>query len=1140
MRLLREAADRAVGGEGGVVFLYGEAGIGKTRLTRELGAYARLRGMQVLYGRCPALFRMDGVPPYVLWSEVIKDYLHFCTPDQLYKVIGLYPGELFKLVPEIKQKFLVLSESLPISPESGRDRLFEAVSQFVTNISREAPLLVILDDLQGTHPSSLLLLHYLARGVQKSPLLLLGAYRSGEVDAKHPLTPVLTDLNREGLAQSILLKRMSPSDASEMIKSILEQDDVPDGFCKMVYEKTRGNPFFAEEVIKSLKEEEVIYRENNVWKIRDVSRIELPETIKSVIKTRISRLDDESLKVLTMASIIGNDFTFDALRAVIGFDEGNLRKVLDQLLKAGLLKHRVVLGEDVCSFADIIMRDVVYEEVGTFERKKLHSSVAATLEKAYAGRIDEHFGELAYHFLEGGDNDESLGYLLKAGDKAAEIYANAEAASYFQSALRLLEQREGESQEKGRVLERLGDVKKLTGEYDDCLKHWNDALQLCGQLDEKEKASRLHCKMANVLWDKKGEEEKAKEHHDRALKILEAMPESVELASVYEDVAHMYYRTGDMAKATAWAEKALGLAEKLNAYDVVASSYASLGTALAYSGEPKRAVEFLEKGQKIALDHGYMETALRTYNNIPLALTSEENQKCLECYEKGLELAKKVGDVYNQSLLGFNLAGMYFNMGNIDKAVLMSNETVELDRKTGNIFHLYASTSALGFAYQVIGEMDRSEQCFKEASRVSRQLNDFQAIAGGYDYLGLSHFEKGDYVRAKEFFEKLNHTLETAGDKYSQANASQYLIWTYIELGETEKAKSLTDNVFEFVLQVKNKDLIASLTALKAMLLGREKKWEESINCFESSLQEFEALKARRWGPYFFAKMGLYEYARVYLDRNQEGDREKAGKLLSQALELFQKMGAKRDIERVEAGIAFIETGKEVSKPKPIEHVSTGYADLDKLLYGGIPSSYAVALASPSCDERDLLIKSFLEMGAKKGEVTFYVTMDPSLAKPLIDQFPSAFYFFVCNPQADAILKALPNIFKLNGVENLTDISIALTSAIRKLDPSLKSPRRICIGLISDVLLQHHAVQTRRWLTALMTELKSAGFTTLGVIDPRMHPSEELYAILGLFDGEINLYEKETEKGLEKYLKIKKMSNQRYQEKELPLKREQP
>jgi predicted ATPase len=118
MRLLREATDRAVRGEGGVVFLCGEAGIGKTRLTKELGAYARLLGMQVLYGRCPALFRMDGVPPYVLWIEVIKDYLHSCAPEQLYKVIGLYPGELFKLVPEIQQKLRgVISESLPISPK---------------------------------------------------------------------------------------------------------------------------------------------------------------------------------------------------------------------------------------------------------------------------------------------------------------------------------------------------------------------------------------------------------------------------------------------------------------------------------------------------------------------------------------------------------------------------------------------------------------------------------------------------------------------------------------------------------------------------------------------------------------------------------------------------------------------------------------------------------------------------------------------------------------------------------------------------------------------------------------------------------------------------------------------------------------
>jgi tetratricopeptide (TPR) repeat protein len=839
-----------------------------------------------------------------------------------------------------------------------------------------------------------------------------------------------------------------------------------------------------------------------------------------------------------MASFIGNDFSFEALSAVTDIGENELLEVMENMLKTGLVKERAIRGKDVYSFVDIMVRDVVHEEISHLRRKKLHNVVGCALEKTYAQKTDEHLGELAYHFLEGGNHNKALEYLLKAGEKAIQVHANTEAVSHLKSALTLLEDKEGELGTKGRVLEMLGDAENLIGEYENCMKHWDDAFQLWSRLDEEEGASRLNRKMANVLWDKKGDTEKAKEHHDKALKILETQPESVELASLYEDIAHMYYRTGDMAIAFSWAQKAIELAKKLNAYDIVASSHVTLGTVLVYKGDPKKAIECLERGLKIALKQGYVETALRAYNNIALGLSTEENEKCLECYEKGLELAKKVGDIYNQSLLGFNLAGMHFNMGNIDQAVIMANETVALDRKTGNKFHLYTSANALGFAYQILGELDKSEQYFKEAQNISKQLDDFQSITGGYDYLGLSHFDKGDYVKAKEFFEKLNQTLEKAGDKFSEANASQYLIWTYIELGETEKAKNLIDRMYEFALQVKNNDLVAALDALKAMLLRNERKWEESIEQFERSLHEFEVLKAKRWNPYFFARMALFEHAQAYLERNQGGDREKAHNLLNQALEIFQKMGAKRDIEQVEARLIYIETGQVVSEPKPISHAATGYADLDKLLYGGIPPNYAVALTSPSCDERDLLIRSFLETGAKKGEVTFYVTINPGLARLLAENYQPNFYLFICNPQADAIVKDLPNAFKLKGVENLTDISIALTTAIRKLDPSLKGPRRACISLISDILLQHHAVQTRRWLAGLIPELQSEAFTTLAIMDPEMHPPQEVRAVLDLFDGEINIHEKETDKGLEKFLKIKKMSNQKYSDNELLLRRE--
>ena len=172
LAILKEAADEAISDHGGLFFLYGEAGIGKTRLTRELRDYVRSRGMQILRGKCPSLFRIESVSPYVLWKEVIRDYLQLCTPEQLQSAVGYYPGEICKLVPEIKQKLTDFTESPPLSAELERDRLFEAVSQFITNISKTAPLLVVLDDLQWCDTSSLLLLHYLGRGVYRDKLLL--------------------------------------------------------------------------------------------------------------------------------------------------------------------------------------------------------------------------------------------------------------------------------------------------------------------------------------------------------------------------------------------------------------------------------------------------------------------------------------------------------------------------------------------------------------------------------------------------------------------------------------------------------------------------------------------------------------------------------------------------------------------------------------------------------------------------------------------------------------------------------------------------------------------------------------------------------------------------------------------------------
>jgi tetratricopeptide (TPR) repeat protein len=510
--------------------------------------------------------------------------------------------------------------------------------------------------------------------------------------------------------------------------------------------------------------------------------------------------------------------------------------------------------------------------------------------------MDEHFGELASHFLESGDKEKALDYFLKAGEKSIKIYANSEGTSYFQSALKLLEEKESDIQEKACVLDKLGDIKKLLGEYNACMKYWNEALQLFKQLDEKETVARLHRKTASVLWSVQDEAEKAKTHHDEALKILQKGPESAELASLFEDMACLYLRT-DVAKARSWVEKAVELAEKFNDYEVIANSYLTLGSAIGQTGTPtdrEKAVEYGEKALKIALDNGLMDAALRAYSYVGDYATEEG----FKLYEKGYELAKKVGDVNWVSSFGTNLGDAYAGTGDMNKSISLLEESVALDRKAGDVNQLSYALDELGWTYGVLGEWEKCEQHFKEALSLAQKAQNNVRVAYTFWTIGWFYgFQKEDFVKAKEQFEKALEIYERTGAKSSSRFFKHFPIWACVELGEIEKAKNLLDKLPKFSKVRRDYWLLASENSLRGMLFRTQKNWKESIKFFEEWLQEFETFDARRWNAYWFA-VNLREYACVYLERDQEGDRKKAHDLLNQVLEIFQKMGAKKDIEK--------------------------------------------------------------------------------------------------------------------------------------------------------------------------------------------------------------------------------------------------
>jgi hypothetical protein len=206
------------------------------------------------------------------------------------------------------------------------------------------------------------------------------------------------------------------------------------------------------------------------------------------------------------------------------------------------------------------------------------------------------------------------------------------------------------------------------------------------------------------------------------------------------------------------------------------------------------------------------------------------------------------------------------------------------------------------------------------------------------------------------------------------------------------------------------------------------------------------------------------------------------------------------------------------------DRISTGTQELDSLLLGGIPEEYAVVLTSSPCDEREIVIKNFLKDGVKDG-VSLYVTTEVSNLQELLEN-PNC-YIFLCNPKPKTEVPDLPNVFKLQGKTDLTNLGIALVKAQRSINQSVIN-KRICVEILSDVLVKHRENTTREWISGLITNYGAKGFTILAIMDPSMHPSDQANAVINLFDGEISITQSDDPLDCRKSILVKKLRNQDY------------
>lgn len=396
-RRLREHWDASCRGERQVVFLSGEPGIGKTRLATEFADSLQAEGAIVLSGGTEEGAEL----PYQPFVEALRLYVSQSSQETLKRQIMPYATELTRILPELHQHIPELSV-LPLpSSDSERYRLFEALAGCFTNIARFQPVLLMLEDLHWANKQTAFLLNHIARLTAQSRLFILGTYRDKELARTHPLLRTIADLRRSRTFRRISMTGLDELEIEKMMEEWVGRD-APKDIITAVHKHSDGNPFFVEEILLFLIESSAIYEKDGRCMANiSVEQMEIPEEVKEVIRLRLSRLSSECDSTLTIASVIGHEFTLEALKRASDLSESKLLELLEEAVAASIIRESSnVVGR--YAFCHFLTHETLYEDLTTTRRVRLHGQ---TLQYA-----DNNGVKLAYEVL-GGKGP----YLVAAG-----------------------------------------------------------------------------------------------------------------------------------------------------------------------------------------------------------------------------------------------------------------------------------------------------------------------------------------------------------------------------------------------------------------------------------------------------------------------------------------------------------------------------------------------------------------------------------------------------------------------------------------------------------------------------------------------------------------------------------------------------
>lgn len=729
-------------GLGGLIWIEGEPGIGKSRLMREYAAMLNVDAALIWRGRCRPHRSSHA---FSLFSDLLSRALNLQPTDSAEQIRDKvdqhthgWPRDAQSTRPHLEallgmQPAGLTGERLAsLQPEQLQRQIFVALRKLFKSLSSRQPLVLLMDDLHWIDPVSAELLLFLLTMVTSVPIIFVCAQRRQGADAPNDRL-VRTQSLISSQTIRLRLERLSLVESEMLVSELLSQPDLPPKLVSTIVQRSEGNPYFIEEYVRMLIDQGYLHRGIDRWELEpnlDLDDLPLPSSLDTLIRSRIDALPPELKQVVEYGATVGSPFEARLLESIPGLS--NVQANLSRLESRLIVQPATEAGR--WQFNHSLIETIAYNSMLKAQRRRIHRQVGEAMEARWSGNEIEHAEVLAYHFSQAGGGVKTLTYLVLAGERAAARYANEEALGYFEQAAHQLATLSDEAVDlRLRVAAGLGDVHRALGQHAASKAALDMGLALA---QSRQLPGELQAGLYRRLGEtarRQGELDVAYEQLTRALTLLgepATRTARTEAANLLNNLAWVHFSRGELDEARQRCEQSLAYAERAGALNELSAGENLLGGINYSQNRWTSALQHTTRAMVLREQLGYTWGVAATLSNLGiLAQLAGQWSKAWSFFERSLALRQEIGDTEGVANAHNNLGTLARDQGKLDLAKhhLRASLEVAIPFQLG----IYVIHANMGLAQVLLweGDLDAARCALATSLREAQALGAKDALA---------------------------------------------------------------------------------------------------------------------------------------------------------------------------------------------------------------------------------------------------------------------------------------------------------------------------------------------------------------------------------------------------------------------------